>query len=51
MPPRPPSESPLDYFKIDYGEGTGYVKVGSVTITERSADTNAVIKDMDIKAC
>jgi hypothetical protein len=50
-PPMPPRETPLTYFKIDYGKGTGYVVANSVTITERSADTNAIINTSDIKAC
>jgi hypothetical protein len=41
----------LVYFKIAFGKGTGYVVKESIRITERSADTNAVIQDSDIKAC
>jgi len=51
LPPTPPTNSPLVYFKINYGKGTGYVVMESIRITGRSTDTNAVIQDSDIKAC
>ncbi|MFE9428380.1 hypothetical protein ACFYNO_36130 [Kitasatospora sp. NPDC006697] len=48
-----PSPQTFDviFFKVSYGQGTGYVDSGEVRIISRSKKTNEVLSEDDVNAC